>query len=194
MTEQKSKRRRSYIVNKNFQLRYIGVMAFLLLAATIMVGITIYYQMGRLIVENSEVVGIPAFLNTVTVTLLIWAGFIIALIVFFGLFISHRIAGPLKRLEDSIIKVGQGNLSKYAQIRKGDEFKELVDIFNKTVISLRQLALKEKDLAIQISKQVDSIGEQLHKDSLTKHEIQQMREELNKLMNKVNEIAADFKL
>ncbi len=191
---QRKKRRRTYIVKQNFQLRYIGIMVFLILAATILVGINIYYQMGRLVIENAQVSGITSFLKSVNITLGIWISFIIILIAFFGIFLSHRIAGPLKSLENSMTRVRKGDFSKYAKIRKGDEFQELIDVFNKMVIDLRQIVLEDRSIIKDIMKKVEYCSGQLNKDHLTKDEIHKLKEDLGKLTQGVKKLTTEFKL
>lgn len=191
---QGKKRRKSYIVKQNFQLRYVGIMVFLILAATILVGINIYYQMGRLVMENSQVSGVTSFLKSVNLTLGIWISFIIILIAFFGIFLSHRIAGPLKSLENSMARVSKGDFSKYAKIRKGDEFQELIDVFNKMVIDLRQIVLEDRSIAKDIIKKLEYCSGQLDKDHLTKEQIHKLKEELDKLNLLIKKFTIEFKI
>lgn len=48
-----------------------------------------------------------------------------------SLFLPHKIAGPLFRLErDMTDKLGEGNLTVKFVVRKNDEFKELADTLN----------------------------------------------------------------
>ncbi len=188
----KKKRRRSYIVKKNFQFRYVGVIVLLLLSAAILVAVNIYYQMGRLVMENVHVVGIVSFLKSVNLTLAVWFAFIIIVVVFFGIFFSHRIAGPLKHLEDSMARIGRGDFTKYVKIRKKDEFKDLIDVFNKMVISLRQLVLKDRSILKEISMKVENLSNQLKKETLAKHDIDILRDEVNKLSSMVDELTKEF--
>jgi hypothetical protein len=57
----------------------------------------------------------------------------LALIIFFGLFISHKMAGPVFRIKKTLQEAVDGNVdvSKiHFRLRKGDELKELVDALN----------------------------------------------------------------
>jgi nitrogen fixation/metabolism regulation signal transduction histidine kinase len=80
------------------------------------------------------------------------ADFILPLLVFGGLivivaagavtfiitlFVSHRIAGPVYRLEKDIAEVTKGNLNVTFRVRKNDEFQSLAEALNQMVKSLR---------------------------------------------------------
>ena len=57
----------------------------------------------------------------------------LVLIIFFGLFISHKMAGPVYRIKKPLQEVVDGtvDVSKvHFRLRKGDELKELVDALN----------------------------------------------------------------
>ncbi|MBN1493670.1 MAG: methyl-accepting chemotaxis protein [Candidatus Omnitrophica bacterium] len=51
-----------------------------------------------------------------------------------SIFVTHKIAGPIFRMQDSFMKVASGKLNFRIQLRKYDEARELAPLFN-TVIS-----------------------------------------------------------
>ena len=51
----------------------------------------------------------------------------------FGLILSHRIAGPLVKLNKAIKKVIEGEDPKEIQFRKNDFFKEVADNYNESI-------------------------------------------------------------
>ncbi len=55
--------------------------------------------------------------------------------VFFSMFLTHRIAGPLYRLHLSAKELAEGNLALRIRFRKGDDLHELADAFNKAVMT-----------------------------------------------------------
>ncbi|NPV01568.1 MAG: hypothetical protein HPY53_09335 [Brevinematales bacterium] len=57
----------------------------------------------------------------------------LALIIVFGLFISHKMAGPVYRIKKTLLEAVDGNVDVtkiHFRLRKGDELKELVDALN----------------------------------------------------------------
>lgn len=66
---------------------------------------------------------------------------LIALIVgaaFFSIFLTHRLAGPLYRLEKCAKELSEGNLSIRIRLRKRDELQELARLLDETVVNLDQ--------------------------------------------------------
>lgn len=53
-----------------------------------------------------------------------------------SLFLSHRVAGPLYRLEKSVEEIMKGNLAFKITLRQKDETKELADLMNTMIGSL----------------------------------------------------------
>ena len=61
------------------------------------------------------------------------------LILIFGLFLTHRVAGPLVRIKRTLSQVGKGNFGEELEIkvRRGDELTELTTTVNQMLKSLR---------------------------------------------------------
>ncbi len=59
-------------------------------------------------------------------------------IVVFSFFVTHRLAGPLYRLEKIAKEVQGGDLSLRIRLRDGDDLQELAEAFNQTVITIDQ--------------------------------------------------------
>ncbi len=60
----------------------------------------------------------------------------------FSVYVTHRIAGPLYRLRESLKEVAQGNLGLRIRFRKTDELHDIADSMNEAVDKVEQ-ALKE---------------------------------------------------
>jgi methyl-accepting chemotaxis protein len=63
---------------------------------------------------------------------------LIAFIIVYVIFISHRTAGPLHKLKLAMDQVGEGDLSIQLKFRKNDEIHDVAETFNKMVEKLRQ--------------------------------------------------------
>ncbi len=59
-------------------------------------------------------------------------------IVVFSFYVTHRLAGPLYRLEKVAKEVQGGDLSRRIRLRNGDDLLELAEAFNQTVIAIDQ--------------------------------------------------------
>lgn len=67
------------------------------------------------------------------------------------IFLSHKIAGPLYRFDQSFRAVAQGDLSLRVHLRKGDEARELTQSFNAMMESLEGSVRHLKDMARNLS-------------------------------------------
>lgn len=136
-------RRRHYYINKRFQRDFILKFCALALVGSIISGYIIYmmsratvtttFENSRLTIKSTADYILPAvFLATAIVIVLVGIA-----TVFITLFTSHKIAGPLYRIEKDIDEVTSGNLKVLFHLRSGDEIKPIVARLNAMVESLR---------------------------------------------------------
>ena len=159
-------RRRQYLINQDFQFRYIGLLVGIAsIFCLVFVAAAKYYINANLdpIIESglvsspviNELVQLEkSFLNKnlLTVFLILIGGLTIV-----GIFITHRIAGPIYALERKMKQIIQEGIgSGHLQIRKTDEFQELVETFNEMIHSL-QRQLNEQQEKIEKLKKEESI-------------------------------------
>ncbi len=138
--------RKKYLVDKKFQAKMILMVVSLIVAAIMFSGIFSYlaalylekqskvqlygatdeYQDDVVTVTRLEVV------KPVIVRSLIIGGFSsIVMAVIAMMFYSHRLAGPVYRLERHLEEIIEGHYEKHLHFRKSDEFKRLADIVNR---------------------------------------------------------------
>jgi methyl-accepting chemotaxis protein len=141
-------KRRQYIVDSRFQ--YSLMSKFAIVTAFVVIGslsflVLVYYKYGD--IQVSIVQPIPfgqadrvdnEVVDTYTLVDLLWpvlsiclAGTIIFTF-FFGVIVSHRMAGPVYRMRQLLEEMAQGDLRRSViHLRKNDEFKHLfADINN----------------------------------------------------------------
>ncbi len=63
----------------------------------------------------------------------------------YSIYVTHRIAGPIYRLQQILVGVGQGNLTQRIRFRKGDEMHELADAANQAISALDQALTEIRD-------------------------------------------------
>jgi len=61
---------------------------------------------------------------------------------FTAIFVAHRIAGPLYRLERHLQEVGEGGEAADVKFRKGDLYQQLAEACNKVMARMRELRTK----------------------------------------------------
>lgn len=135
--------RRKFLVNPEFQLRFMGYMSIALVLGVLTLYVSNLYYYDLLISEGQEM-GLDAshpyfefiqeqraLLTKVyaLTSLLVFAGLMI-----FGLFMSHRIAGPIYRIESYLIAVSEDDETLApVKLRDGDFFPEIAGIVNRTI-------------------------------------------------------------
>ena len=136
-------RRRNYYIKKEFQRNFILKFCLLVLVGSAISGAIIYllskstvttsFENLRLVIKSTADYILPAVLSSSIVVIAI----IGAATVFVTLFTSHKIAGPLYRIEKDIREVASGNLSQEFNLRQGDEIRPIAEILSTMVRFLR---------------------------------------------------------
>lgn len=123
--------RRKYFIKRKFQREFIMKFCALVVLGVIISGFTVYmmskstvtttFENSRLRIKNTAEFILPAVgLASAVVIVLIGLATIAV-----TLFTSHRIVGPLYRMEQDIRAVASGNLTIRFHTRKTDELKAL---------------------------------------------------------------------
>ena len=126
-------RRRNYVVNKEFQLKYAIWNASWLLIFAILLGFLIFYP---LYVEISNAVSTEQerelYRTFLTLHETVWLplAIILAGIFLTNIIMTHRVAGPVYRLRLTLADMAKGNFKKRIKFRKWDEFQDLAELCN----------------------------------------------------------------
>jgi signal transduction histidine kinase len=140
-------RRKKYFVDQGLQLRFARFVIIFVFLSSILTGVTIFfttfmmlgeklaavYPQGRL-VEIFRSVYISFFVDMLIVMPVIFAGSII---------FSHRIAGPLPKIYQTLKQIGSGSFEQRLVLRKHDELKELADVINQMSADLKERETKK---------------------------------------------------
>lgn len=156
MTNDMYKRRRIRIVKMEFQRNFILKFCAIIILAALIIAAMVYmlsipstttvFENSRLEVKSTAdfilplliLSGLAAIIAAGTATILV------------TLFISHRIAGPLYRLEKDIAEVNKGNLAVEIRVRKKDELQDLAKSLNQMLQSIRKTI-------IEVSREIESL-------------------------------------
>jgi methyl-accepting chemotaxis protein len=143
MEKRFKERRRTYFIKKRFQAGFILKFCILVIIGSIISGGIIYtltratvttsFEDCRLKIKSTADYILPAVLFSSAVVIL----FIGLSTVLVTLFASHRIAGPLYRMEKDLQQVVAGDLTKKFHLRRTDEIKALAEGLNIMTDSLR---------------------------------------------------------
>ncbi len=157
-------RRRNYLINRDFQFRYIARMIIGIIVMAMIVSFTVYYTTwARIMDEFYDVARIasqyaPLF-SSINQTLLVILLVFLVLAAFFSVFISHQIAGPMYRFEKTLQAIAGGDMTMRVGLRKRDEFKQLADTMNEMVDELRNSLSSNRTLIEEMTSIFERIEE-----------------------------------
>lgn len=148
-------RRKQYLINQDFQFRYIGL--FVGLAAIIFLIFSIttrhYINLNLNPLIESGMLTPPVLTELIHVeknflskNLLTVFLILISIMTLGGVFVTHRIAGPLFALKRRMQEISHQGLSdRKLHVRRTDEFQDLIETFNEMISSLQKQQEKEKN-------------------------------------------------
>ncbi len=137
-------KRRQYFIKKGFQIRFIIKFCLILIGGVLLSTSLLYFfsqdtltstfQDSKLIVQSTAMSILPAIIytNLITLSCISLATIIITL------FVSHKIAGPLYRVEAGMSELGKGDLSHRISFREKDQIRSMASSFNDMAANLSQ--------------------------------------------------------
>jgi hypothetical protein len=127
--EMQKVRRSMKVVDGRLQFRMIAIFLTLVLAGLVVTAVVIgvYYLLAA---RASGGAARPEALLSLLPPLLLNDLVIMALVILVGIFTTHRLAGPVYRLESDISRVLEGERGVRVQLRRGDAFPELAEKVN----------------------------------------------------------------
>lgn len=185
--------RSRYIVKLGLQMRYMGVILLALMLVSMVVGWTVYFTIWKQIADptltNEQLIDIFARGNEI----LLWKMLVaVVFIAFVSIFVSHKIAGPVFRFEESAKTIANGDFSLRIRLRKGDELHDLADAFNRMSESLESI-VKENNLILgRITSVIHKAQAEFQKDTLPAQRKTELLSELSSVQAELARITATF--
>jgi methyl-accepting chemotaxis protein len=186
MADTQKFQRRTVLIKRALQLKYIGMVFVSVLLASLIVGGDIYYTMAKMVLtENPSLTSSVAQFNwIIMVKLVLYLG----LMLMISLYVSHRFAGPIYRFEKSAQIVSSGDLTHRVSLRTGDELLELQEEFNGMVASLQGLVQKDRNLAAHLAERLTAAIKRVPDSSPA------LLEELRSLKMELDHLTQSFKV
>jgi nitrogen fixation/metabolism regulation signal transduction histidine kinase len=144
-------RRKNYFIKKKFQRDFILKFCGLVAAGSVISGAIIFmmskstlttaFENSRLVIKSTADFIMPAVcLSSAVVLILVGLATIMI-----TLFTSHKIAGPLYRMEQDVKEVTRGDLKTKFNLRYGDELKGMAESLEAMARSLQSRITALKD-------------------------------------------------
>jgi methyl-accepting chemotaxis protein len=147
----KKNRRKRFIVEGNFQTRFILRFVLVIVGATLLstgalLAVFFFkYQYGEADFQNLIIMVSPegttdvaSLFQVVLVPVLVANLLVLCIIIPYSLIYSHKIAGPIYRLEQSLDLLLRGEMDFIIVLRRKDEFKYLANKMNALIDYLRR--------------------------------------------------------
>ena len=160
-------KRKQFIVARRFQVKYAGMILLLMFITAGFCSYAIYYTTMILFGEKlsnvypqGQLVSIVRLVNfRILVSMLVISPFV----GFLGIYLSHKIAGPIYRIERLLGTMSTGDLSSHITLRKGDEMVSLADAVNRLTDSLGSTIKSERAHAENILNELYTLRESFSK-------------------------------
>lgn len=140
--------RRQYLVAKKFQLKYVGLILLLMFLTAALCSYVVYYTSMMLLGEKLANVypqgRLMSIVKLVNFRILLSILLITPLVALIGIFLSHRIAGPIYRMEKFLNNLALGDLTGRIVLRAKDELITLANGINFVVDSLKSNIVEQK--------------------------------------------------
>ena len=154
-------RRRRYIVAKGFQLRYVGWILLLMFLTAALCSYVVYYTsmilMGEKLANVYPQGRLVHILKLVNSRILVSVLLISPLVAVVGIFLSHKIAGPLYRIERFLNSMALGNIGSRLVLRRGDELVSLANSINHVADSIKQSITSQKTRLSNVLAEINNL-------------------------------------
>ena len=132
-------RRKNLLVRHSLQWNYLKLVILAMLAPTLVVTACLYYLIWQTVAHELAIPELiaealfPAF-KQVNEIMIVGLPIVFGLLIFFALRLSHRLAGPLERIERELEHMARtGDFSKPLQVRPSDHMNDFVSKINRAI-------------------------------------------------------------
>lgn len=198
MEQKKFYKRKIYIINKDLQFKYMFTILSMIFISVLAVSFVTFYviwvnvinefffipeaqtKLGDIYIRTSEIVAGCTFL-------------ILVIFAVVGMFLSHRVAGPLYRVERVAEELSKGNLDVSVQFRKSDELRHLADSLNKMINGIRGIVTEDKKIINSLLSVSDRLSIDVKKQRGMKKGVMVTIKKLNAIIHKLKATTDKFK-
>ena len=179
-------KRNTIFIQKKFQSRSIITVVSIIAISGFVSGVLLYFllanelsselQIAHTQIQNTWDSLAPAIIFGNIVTVIV-TGLVAAIAV---LYQSHKIAGPMYRLQTICEEVSRGNYNPVSSLRKADQLTALAESFEKMLLSLREKQNHQSEIIGEIESLISSLLKDADNDD-QKKQLNEMQSKLNAL-------------
>ncbi len=138
--------RRTIFIKKNLQIRYMVLMVACVLCGLAIMGLELTATLNDLF-DAYPVLVQPLYDEFIPIVSSFFykIAIYILLVVIISAIVSHKMAGPVYRFEQTCREIAKGDFSQRVHLRKGDQLTELQDAFNAMMDTVEKQINHTKD-------------------------------------------------
>ena len=139
-TPRRTYRRRRLLVNRSLQFPFVNAMVLTLcaMAAACLAAVFLAVRITLSTYELSNDTLVVAFFNTIFWLVMVEVAVIIPFVVWFGIWLTHKVAGPLVRIQAGLAQMSRGDYHVHVRLRKGDLLMDLAELINHLASEIRR--------------------------------------------------------
>jgi len=130
--------RKQYLIKKGFQLRFMIVIIVSMLLIAAVTSWSIYSALMQTLINQFHGENLALIKHAITYKLFIRSLLLVFAIAVLSIFISHRMAGPVYKFENTIKALVRGEKVREIGLRKRDEFYDLATAINSLIKSMKR--------------------------------------------------------
>lgn len=189
MVEKNKKPRVRYLISRSFQFKFVGSFVLVLIVLGLITHSFLYFVAGQEIsnslfdahatLKHTWQLLFPTVLTMYLALIISGAMVSYALIIY----LSHKIAGPLFRLEQDLTAVSAGKISTRIKLRATDQIQEIMGAFNDMTSSIDDRISNAKNTLNDI----EALSEKIAESAENPEDSVNMKQEIEKLKNILDE-------
>jgi methyl-accepting chemotaxis protein len=176
-------KRTQYFIARKFQLRYVGMILLLVSLTAVMCTYVIYYTMmltmGDKLANVYPQGRLISIVNMVNFRIFLSMLLVAPLVIMIGIYASHKIAGPIYRIEKFLGSMADGDLSLPLTLRRNDELMSLASGINRVIDSVKATVKKEKAAIGSISTSMENLRRLATSEPVNRAALDQALDKLN---------------
>ena len=190
--------RKKLLVEKSLQLKYMALVLFTIIGIVSVFILTLYFTYWSIITPNLSSIQAQATLDSVfqklNLFLMVEIPIILIIAALASIIISHKVAGPVYRLQKVAREVAKGDLTQNVRLRSDDELKNLSAAFNTVIENMNLLVSQDKRLIMQLCDLSDSLYSNLKDNKIDQQEALVLIRKLNDLIGELKTLILQYKI
>ena len=181
------KQRKQYLIEPGFQAQFIFKFCLVIMGVSTLIGASVLFitrNSTTVAIENTQVVvkeTADFILPSLTLTILLVSAFSAFAVIILTLFVSHKISGPIFRLQREIEKMQDGDLVRNFNIREKDQLQSLAKTLDFVVGNLRDKHTLLRDSCQAVGNYLE--GRDFSVSSEEKAELKRLMQEMQDALN-----------